>query len=63
MMKLNDVMETADAWLDSWYEWRQAKKWSKKLHPAWLTFATQRKRPEIRETYRKKVLEAYRNKR
>lgn len=56
------LINTIDSWLDSWYEWQQAKKWSKMYHPAWLILATQRKRHEIRETYRKKVLEAYRNK-
>ena len=58
-MKIIDIM---DAYVDSWCEWRQAKKWSKARHPAWVHLATQRGRPEVRETYRKKVLEAYRNK-
>lgn len=56
------LLELAESRFDSWLEWHRAKRWSKKLHPAWLHLATQRKRPEIKETYRKKVLEAYRNK-
>ena len=51
-----------EAMLDAWKEWQLAKKWSKARHPAWVHLATQRSRPEVRETYRKKVLEAYRNK-
>lgn len=58
MIKFDDI----ESILDAWQEWRRAKKWSKMYHPAWLYLATQRKRPEIRETYRKKVLEAYHNK-
>lgn len=64
-MKKIDIVKIVDDmyfWNESWQEWKQAKKWSKMYHPAWLYLATQRKRPEIRETYRKKVLEAYRNK-
>ena len=62
IMKMTDITNSIDSWFDSWVEWQLAKKWSKKYHPAWLVLATQRKRPEIRETYRKKVLDAYRNK-
>ena len=54
-------MNNIEALIDAWQEWKYAKKWAKIYHPAWLYFATQRKRPEIRETYRKKVLYAYRN--
>lgn len=61
-MKQINVVEAVNAWFDSWVEWQMAKRWSKKYHPTWMYLATQRKRPEIRETYRKKVLEVYRNK-
>jgi hypothetical protein len=64
-MKQIDIVEIVEGmyfWNESLQEWKRAKKWSKMYHPAWLYLATQRKRPEIRETYRKKVLEAYRNK-
>ena len=56
------IVEDIYFWYESRKEWRQAKKWSKMYHPAWIYLATQRKRPEVRETYRKKVLNAYRNK-
>lgn len=57
VMKLIDII---DYWFDSWLEWQCAKRWSKRYHPAWLKLAMQMKRPEIKTTYRKKVLEAYR---
>lgn len=48
--------------VDAWREWQRAKKWSKDYHPAWVRLASQRSRPEVRKTYRKMVLDAYRNK-
>jgi hypothetical protein len=44
----------------SWIEWQDAKEWAKAFHPSWLQLATQRKRPEIRKTYKNKILDAYR---
>ena len=44
-----------------WFEWQDAKAWAKVFRPRWVPFATQRRRPELRETYRKKILEAYRD--
>lgn len=58
IMKLTDIISS---WFDAWLEWQCAKRWSKRFHPAWLRLATQMKRPEIKATYRKKVLDAYRN--
>ena len=45
---------------NSWAEWQEAKDWAKSIHPGWHQLATQRKRPEIRATYRRKILNAYR---
>lgn len=42
-------------------EWRYAKAWAKVVYPNWIQFATQKKKPEIQETYRKKILNEYRN--
>ena len=54
-------LENIKNYIKSWIEWQNAKAWIKVFHPGWLHLATQRKRPEIRETYRKKILDAYRN--
>lgn len=40
-------------------EWQEAASWAKMHHPDWVKLATQRRRPEIRETYRKKIVRAY----
>ena len=40
-------------------EWDEAKEWAKTEHPSWVQLATQTRRPEIRETYRKKILRCY----
>lgn len=42
-----------------WLEWHDAVSWAKKNHPSWVELATQKKRPEIRETYRMKIIRAY----
>jgi hypothetical protein len=42
-----------------WLEWNDAIAWAKISHPNWVKLATQRKRPEIRETYRTKIIRAY----
>ena len=47
--------------IQSWFEWEDAKRWAKKRHPAWVQLATQNNRPEIQETYRKKILDEYNN--
>lgn len=47
-------------YISEWLEWQDARCWAKAIHPGWVQLATQRKRPEIRETYRKKILKAYR---
>jgi hypothetical protein len=40
-------------------EWEEAKEWAKTMHPNWVRLATQTQRPEIRETYRQKILRGY----
>lgn len=40
-------------------EWQEAVSWAKMYHPDWVKLANQRRRPEIRETYRKKIVRAY----
>ena len=40
-------------------EWQDAVEWAKVVHPSWVQLATQRNRPEIQETYRKKILRGY----
>lgn len=40
--------------------WDNAVAWAQMMHPSWVQLATQKKRPEIRETYRKKILDEYR---
>lgn len=42
-----------------WSEWNEALSWAKTYYPNWVKLATQMKRPEIRETYRMKILRAY----
>lgn len=42
-----------------WLEWQDALTWAKMSHPIWVQLATQKKRPEIRETYRQKILREY----
>lgn len=54
-----EACETVECAVDSWLEWREALRWAKKRYPAWAQFATQRKRPEIRTTYRNKIMNAY----
>lgn len=51
----NDINNLIQSWLD----WQDAKSWARKRHPAWVQLATQYKRPEIRETYRNKILDEY----
>ena len=55
------MIENIKQFAKSWIEWRDAKAWAKALHPNWVRFATQRKRPELRETYRKMILDGYHN--
>lgn len=45
--------------LDSWLFWLEARAWARDAHPSWEYMATQEKRPELREEYRKKIMEAY----
>lgn len=45
--------------IQSWFEWKDILAWAKIVHPSWYELATQRARPEIRETYRKKILREY----
>lgn len=42
-----------------WLEWQDALSWAKMYHPSWAELATQRKKPEVRETYRTKIVRAY----
>ena len=43
-----------------WFEWQDAREWAERYCPGWLYLATQEKRPELREIYRARILEAYR---
>lgn len=45
--------------IKEWSDWNDAISWAKINHPSWVELATQRKRPEIRETYRTKIIRAY----
>lgn len=45
--------------IKEWFEWQDAVAWAKTSHPSWVQLATQRKRPEVRETYRMKIIRAY----
>lgn len=49
------IMERFDAWL----KWQDVKKWAEGLYPGWLYLATQEKRPELRELYKQRLIEAY----
>lgn len=53
------ILEIVERTIKSWLEWQKAKTWAKLVHSSWVYLATQQKRPEIRRTYRKKILEAY----
>lgn len=43
----------------SWHEWQIALTWAEVFHPSWAHLATQIGRPEIRKTYRRKILREY----
>ena len=45
--------------IKSVFEWKDIMAWAKIVHPSWYELATQRTRPEIRETYRKKIFREY----
>ena len=45
--------------IKEWIEWQDIISWAKMYRPSWVYLATQTKRPEIKETYRKKVIRAY----
>lgn len=47
--------------VQSWFEWKDVMAWAKIVHPSWHDLAMQKTRPEIRETYRKKIFEEYYN--
>lgn len=46
-------------YIKEWSEWQEAVSWAKLYHPSWVGLATQRKKPEISETYRTKIVRAY----
>lgn len=56
---MGEKMLAIKQYIKSWIEWRNAIEWAKFCHPSWVQLATQRKRPEIRDTYRKKILNEY----
>ena len=45
--------------INEWSDWTDAISWATINHPNWADIAIQRKRPEIRETYRTKIIRAY----
>lgn len=54
-----NMWETIKRNFKEWFEWQNAIAWARMNHPSWVQLATQRKRPEIRETYRIKIMRAY----
>ena len=56
-----NALNSIEKFIQSWIEWENAKIWAELTHPSWLQYATQIRRPELRETYRKKILDGYRN--
>lgn len=62
MCNVNNIVKKLDYiknYIRSQSEWQNAICWAKMYYPNWVKLATQRKRPEIRETYRKKILREY----
>ncbi len=45
--------------IKEWSEWQEAVSWARLNCPSWVELATQGKRPDIRETYRTKIVRAY----
>lgn len=41
-------------------EWDKAKEWASESRPGWLYLATQKKRPQLNEEYKQKILDEYR---
>jgi hypothetical protein len=41
-------------------EWDKAQEWASGVHPGWLYLATQKKRPQLNEEYKQKILDEYR---
>lgn len=46
-------------YIREWNKWQNALAWAEVYYPSWAHLATQIRRPEIRETYRKKILREY----
>lgn len=53
------MLETIKRNIKEWTEWQDAIAWAKISHPSWVHLATQKRRPEIRQTYRNKIVRAY----
>lgn len=53
------MLEFVKRSIRKWSDWQDALAWAKITHPSWAQLATQIKRPEIRETYRKKIVREY----
>lgn len=54
-------MNTLKERIKLWLEWQDALLWAEVLHPGMAYLATQDKRPELRDIYRTKIIEAYRS--
>ena len=59
MKRIQKMLLSVKKSMKEWSEWQDAIAWAKINHPSWVELATQRKRPEIRETYRMKIMRAY----
>ena len=59
MEQIYKALATIKKGVKEWFEWQDIISWAKLYRPSWVHLATQTKKPEIRETYRKKILRAY----
>lgn len=59
MEEIRKTLKTIKNSYQLWLDWQDAVAWAKISRPSWVQLATQRKRPEIRETYRQKILREY----
>lgn len=59
MDKIHNIIIYIKQSIKSRSEWQEAMNWAKLYYPNWVELATQRKKPEIRETYRTKIVRAY----
>lgn len=59
MERIREALLTVRKNIKERIEWQDIIRWAKMYHPNWACLATQTKRPEIRETYRNKIIRAY----